>query len=273
VISFVKKLLLVVLVQTAIMNFVQNAKKRVTLGLVQWRLFGIKLMTRNQRIGLKKIQLLAQIAKLEFSKLMDVIICFVQFAILSSAMLGARIHGYSHFSSCIFVNYQGARLQFPLEFRQPKIPQISLTESRLGTVRKCASCGIPYKKSKSSNVVLCTNCSSMNCFICGHIITSLNHYNSPSVTGKLCLMNSPIANLEEIEKPSHENFAYVYSADSNSYSIQLTTKKALNLLNKTEDTSSKEKEKSICECDYECDDYDSFDDDDYNDEYDFALTK
>jgi len=139
------------------------------------------------------------------------------------------------------------------------INSISLAEAQLGSARKCAHCGMANKKSNSSNVFFCTSCSTMNCFLCGHSISSLDHFNKPNILGELCLRNSPMANLEGLTKPPHENF--VYSFNGTSYSIKLTTKKALN-------TIESKKLKNECCCENEEDYDEDYEDEDYNDEYD-----
>jgi len=141
---------------------------------------------------------------------------------------GKLIKGYDHFKNCVLFPNVYPYVDFPQpeqRFVARQQNSVTLAQSRLGTCRKCPVCGMPNLKTGSSNVIFCTNCASMFCFLCGHNFSSLDHFYKPNVIGEMCLSNSPIANLEDIHKPTHENFVYFYK--DHEYTIKLSTKKAL----------------------------------------------
>ncbi|KAK6540391.1 hypothetical protein TWF694_009190 [Orbilia ellipsospora] len=63
----------------------------------------------------------------------------------------------------------------------------AMTEALL---RKCGKCGLPYVKESGCNKIICTRCSSMNCYLCSKVIKDYKHFNDPNRGGKVgnCLL-------------------------------------------------------------------------------------
>ncbi|KAF3912342.1 hypothetical protein AA313_de0206384 [Arthrobotrys entomopaga] len=63
----------------------------------------------------------------------------------------------------------------------------AMTEALL---RKCGKCALPYVKESGCNKIICSRCSSMNCYLCSKVIKDYKHFNDPNRGGKVgnCLL-------------------------------------------------------------------------------------